>query len=238
MASTSKRDDFGLAIETSGEMGSVALGQGARILEARSFPAALRHATDLLPTVDILCRSHGASPDRIGRVFISLGPGSFTGLRIGLTAARMLAFARGAKLVGVPSLEVVAQNALEADPVPSRVAVIVDAKRGRVFGAVFALQGGKFVGVQGPAEVEPLPFLAAQGSECAVLGEGIAQHHTAVEASGLRILPEALRRPRAGAVYARGTDRAARGRFDDPRMLVPLYVRPPEAEEKWAQRHT
>lgn len=225
---------FALALETSGSVGSVAIGRGREVLEARSFPSARQHAADLLPAIDALCRAQGASPQAIAAVYVSIGPGSFTGLRIGLAAARMLALAVGSRLVGVSSLEAAAQNALAAEPTPKRVAVIVDAGRGRVYGAAFARHGDRYVVVQDAAEVEPSAFLAAQGGECAVLGEGVELHRAAVEASRLRVLPVDLLRSRAEAVFRLGAEQAAEGRFDEARRLVPVYIRPPEAEEKRA----
>ncbi len=226
-----------LAFETSSDVGSIALGRGLKLLEARSLSGNKTHATELLPTVDALCRTHDVEPGKIGNVFVSIGPGSFTGLRIGLTAARMIALAGGARLVAVPTLEAIAHNALEASPSPASVAVILDAKRGRVYSACFAREQAGYVSLSAPAEVDPAEFLARRDRSCAVLGEGVLQHGAVVEASGLRTLPETLHRPRAEVIYRLGAARAQGGSFDDPRTLVPLYVRPPEAEEKWDRRH-
>ena len=133
-----------LAVETSGRIGGVAVGVGPAVLEARTFRTALRHAAELLPAVEGLCRDHGLRPDAVDEVYVSGGPGSFTGLRIGVTFARTLALACGAKIVRVPTLTVIAQNALEASEAPATVAVVLDAKRRRIFAAVFALEDGAY----------------------------------------------------------------------------------------------
>ena len=129
---------YALAFETSSAQGCVALGCGPKVLEAARFTKARAHAAEFLPTIDALCRAHDAEPQRIEWVFVSAGPGSFTGLRIGITAARMIALAVGARVVAIPTLEVIAQNALDSPTPPDQVAVILDAKRRRVYSATFA----------------------------------------------------------------------------------------------------
>jgi len=230
---------YGLAFETSSALGGVALGRGDEVLEARELTGRRRHAVELLPAVDALCKAHAVDPSSVRRIFVSSGPGSFTGLRIGITAARMIGLASGTSLIAVPTLEVIAQNALEAQMPPNRVVVILDAKRGRVYTAAFVRRNDRYVAVTAPVETDPARFLArqgAQGGSCAVLGEGVLYHRAVVEASGLEILPEAVYPPRAETVYRLGVSRASVGEFTDRRALVPTYVRPPEAEEKWAQR--
>ncbi len=231
---------FALAFETSGARGSVALGHGSDLIETRPLPSTRRHAVDFLPVVADLCSTHSVNPTEIAIVCVSIGPGSFTGLRIGVTAARMVALANAAIVVPVPTLEVIAQNATEAPEPPDRVAVILDAKRRRVYAATFTRQGNSYSPVGEPAEVEPATFLAACAAEDprgGVLGPGIAEHREAVRCSGLRVLPEWLFEPRAETVYRLGLGRAHEGGIVDRRAVVPAYVRPPEAEEKWAQRH-
>ncbi|MGB2984947.1 MAG: tRNA (adenosine(37)-N6)-threonylcarbamoyltransferase complex dimerization subunit type 1 TsaB [Phycisphaerae bacterium] len=240
---------YGLAFETSSAIGSVALGCGDEIIETRELSGPRRHAVEFLPTVDAICKAHAIEPASVRRVYVSSGPGSFTGLRIGITAARMIAFANGASLVGVPTLDVIAQNALFAgqdenltDPAqpPGCVVVVLDAKRGRVYAAAFVHKVNRYVPTCEPVEADPAQFLAdhaSRGGPCAVMGEGVLYHRAAVEASGLPILPELLYPPRAGTVYRLGLARARQGEFSKPRTLIPTYVRLPEAEEKWQQRH-
>ena len=228
---------YAVALDTSTARGSIALGRGAEILEARAFAGARQHAVEFLPCLAAVCRAHGVAPPEIRRVYVSIGPGSFTGLRIGLTAARIIALATGASIAGVGTLEVIAQNAAEMPGPPQQVAVILDAKRKRVYGAAFQWKGGKYLPDGEPAEVEPGTFLASQTPTCVVLGEGAILHPDAVNASGLTILPESLFAPRAKIVYRLGMARAVAGALIDRRSLTPHYVRPPEAEERWARRH-
>src|SRR4051812_10051197 len=115
-----------VAIETSGRHGSVVVAEGERVVGERVLSPELRHAVELMPAIDELTRAAGWSPDSIEQVYLSLGPGSFTGLRIAVAIARGMAQAIGVKIVGVPSLDVIAHNAPAEYPV---VVPILDAKR-------------------------------------------------------------------------------------------------------------
>jgi tRNA threonylcarbamoyladenosine biosynthesis protein TsaB len=238
--STSPRscDRFSLAFETSTAVGRVALGDAeGRVLGTRVLAQPRAHAVGFLPAVAELCREHDIAPAAVGEVYVSIGPGSFTGLRIGITAARMLAFATGAKIVSVPTLDIVARNALDAEPRPERVVVILDAKRARVYTTAYALRDGKFVAQGPPVEAEPLAFLRDQPADTCVLGEGVAYHRAAIAESGRCVLDARLWPPRAETVLRLGSEGARQGRFVNPRELIPTYIRPPEAEEKWSQKH-
>ncbi|MFQ5494351.1 MAG: tRNA (adenosine(37)-N6)-threonylcarbamoyltransferase complex dimerization subunit type 1 TsaB [Phycisphaerae bacterium] len=231
---------WALAMETSSAWGGVALGRGRQILEARRLAQPRRHAVEFLPTVAALCETHRVRPTDIRYAYVSTGPGSFTGLRIGVAAAKALALATGAKLVAVPSLEVIAQNALAADPPPGRVAVVLDAKRGHVYAGLFARRQDSYVACADPVETDPSHllrrFAGERAADFAVLGEGVDYHRRTMESSGVTILPSTLYAPNVETVYRLGVRLATAGTFTDRRALVPTYVRPPEAEEKWARR--
>src|SRR5688500_8967170 len=99
-----------LAIETSTRVGSVTLGRGDEVVQTVEMPEQRRHTVDLMPTIDKLCQRHSLAPADIGEMYVSVGPGSFTGLRIGIATAKALAQVLGMRLIAVPTLEVVAQN--------------------------------------------------------------------------------------------------------------------------------
>lgn len=222
-----------LALETSGRVGSVALGAGDSLVEARTFEAANSHGVELLPTVASICSRAGLTPDAIRQVYVSAGPGSFTGLRVGVTFAKALAFATGAKVVCVPTLAVIAANALDLSDPPPRVVPVLDAKRKRVYAAAFELRAGGYEPIDEPLERDPAEYLAKQGP-AGVLGEGVAIHRTVLEVTqGVTILPESLHRARAENVLALGRKLAAAGQFTDIGKLVPTYIRLPEAVERW-----
>lgn len=225
-----------IAIETSSRKGSVALGLGAMLLAERDFATQADHARELLPTVDALCREQGWTPASLNECHISIGPGSFTGLRVAVTLARTWAFALSVRVVAVPTLAVIAANAASLEMPPRRLAVILDAKRKQVFGSVFEWDGGAYRPLMEPALVEPFSLLTGVHKPDAVIGEGIAYHRDAVEQSCVPAVSEELWFPRASCVRRLGFALSATGAFTEPRRLVPLYIRRPEAEEVWEAR--
>lgn len=225
-----------LAIETSGRTGSVALSDGAHIFQESQFPHGLKHAAEIVPIIDRLCSEHAWRPPEIEQVHVSAGPGSFTGLRIGITLAKTMAFATGAKLVAVPSVHVLAEN---APPEAEHLIIVLDAKRGQIFTARFHRVAGGWNEVE-PAHLDRLSeMLGRSPRPVHLLGEGIPFHRDAVDAAAGEafVCPEESWRARAAAVVKIGTEMAGRGEFVDPYVLAPIYIRPPEAEEKWDAQH-
>ncbi|WP_432798615.1 tRNA (adenosine(37)-N6)-threonylcarbamoyltransferase complex dimerization subunit type 1 TsaB [Poriferisphaera sp. WC338] len=97
-----------LAIETSSRRGEIALARGDELIETQELPQKKRHNVDLMETVDQLFTKHNLKPNDLSEVYLSSGPGSFTGLRIGIAVAKMLSLAGNVRLVNVPTLQVVA----------------------------------------------------------------------------------------------------------------------------------
>jgi tRNA threonylcarbamoyladenosine biosynthesis protein TsaB len=226
-------DGLAIAIETSSRQGSVALVVDGVVIADETFPHGLQHAAGLLPIIDRLLRSHGRSPTDLQQVYLSAGPGSFTGLRIGVTLAKTIAFASPAvKLVAVPTASVLAENA----PADARhLIVVLDAKRGQIFTARFERDAAGVWTVREPTRLDTLSAMLDRAPRPVhLLGEGIPYHRQHIPVSSDIILTdEADWRPRAQVVARIGTTMAAAGEFADPQTLTPIYIRKPEAEEKW-----
>lgn len=226
-----------LALETSGRTGSVAVGTGDGVLATATLSATMKHAAELIPTVQRLLKRSGWATDELTEVFVSIGPGSFTGLRIAVTVARTLAWSTGARVVAVPTLDALAANALDLQPPPDHLAVVLDAKRSQVYTAAFELTGDAYIRTAEPVLADPSAFLAACPRPLAVLGEGIPYHREAIDAGGVRVLDQALWSGRGDNVLRVGLPLARDGEYTPAGDLVPLYIRRPEAEEKWKQLH-
>ena len=226
-----------LAIETSGRIGSVALASGCELKQSARFRADSNHAAELLPTIDELCRPLNWVPSDIDHVYLSIGPGSFTGLRIAVTLARTLALSIRADVVAVATLEVIAQNAMLVDEPPLHVAVLLDAKRGQVYSAAFEQEEGRYARTVEACIADPIEFLSGLPQPVCVLGEGITYHREGLACVAHTELPEALWPPRVETVLKLGYEKAQRGEFEQPHALAPVYLRRPEAEEVWARRH-
>lgn len=226
-----------LAIETSGRMGSVAIGDEAELIVSGQLSGEMMHTSELLPAIERFLWAQDWPADSITDVFVSIGPGSFTGLRIGVTVARTLAWSIGARIVAVPTVDSLARNALAADPVPDHVAVVLDAKRKQIYTAAFDIKNRQCVKTIDACLADPQEFLSRCPQPLAVLGEGIAYHRTIIDASDATILDPQLWPGQAESVYHVGMELASAGWFTPPGDLLPLYIRRPEAEEKWEKLH-
>jgi tRNA threonylcarbamoyladenosine biosynthesis protein TsaB len=223
-----------VALETSGRSGSVALGLGGKLLLEETFQGTMRHAAELMPTLTRLCQQAGWRADQIDQIYVSTGPGSFTGLRISLSIARAVSQATGCKLVGIPSLDVIACN---APPRVANLVVMLDAKRGQVFAAHYRRTAGTLQRAAGPVLIAPAEILAqaAKNGPVAILGEGIDYHRA--ELGSAEELDRSLWPARATAVLEMGWAKAQRGEFTPRDELLPVYIRLAEAEEVWRKKH-
>ncbi len=226
-----------VAIETSGRQGSVAVAAGDDVLGMTRFASDHQHAVALLPSIGRLCETVGWRPGQIDEVYVSAGPGSFTGCRIGVALARALAQAVGVRLVRVPTVDVLARNALDRPAPPKHLAVLLDAQRHQAYMARFDLAKDAYRREDEVRMGDVKSLVARLPRPCAALGEGIAYHRQAIEAAGLEILPESLWPARAENVLRVGRWLAGRGAYVAINQLLPIYVRIPEAEERWRERH-
>lgn len=209
--------------------------ENATILAEEVFAHGLANAAQMLPIIDRLCRAHQWKAGDIEEVYVSVGPGSFTGLRIGITLAKTLSLATGAKIVAVPSVRVLAEN---APPDARHVILVLDAKRGQIFTARFERVDGEWT-ERIAARLDTLSgMLTGAPRPVHLVGEGIPYHQGAIPSAATDVIvtPEASWRPRASVVARLGSDLAREGRYVDAMTLTPIYIRRPEAEEKFEDR--
>ena len=225
-----------LAIETSGRTGSIALVDEGRVLVEDEFPHGLQHAAEMVPRIDRLCRERGWAPRDLAELYVSAGPGSFTGLRIGITLAKTLAFTTGARVIAVPSVRVLAHN---APPDAMELIIVLDAKREQIFTARLRRSTDGWA-EQEPAHLDDLASMLARAPRPVhLLGEGIPHHQKFILPNdpGVLVTSPEHWQPRAAALATEGVHLGREGLFTAPDDLVPIYIRRPEAEEKWEQRH-
>lgn len=214
-----------LAIETATSVGSVALLNGPELVREISEHVPQRHLEWLAPAIEDLLRASGWRPEDVGGLAVSVGPGGFTGLRIGIATAAAWAFARQVPVVGVSTLEVVAAGTPTEGP-PGLVCPVLDARRGEVAFAVFeSTPPPKRVldDTIGPVRLllERLPQGAMTFS-----GDGLPRILEALHTRPQSVIaPEAAWHPRAAVVGAVAMGRLTRGDHDDPYRLRPVYAR-------------
>ncbi|MCJ7543380.1 MAG: tRNA (adenosine(37)-N6)-threonylcarbamoyltransferase complex dimerization subunit type 1 TsaB [Phycisphaerae bacterium] len=214
-----------VAMETSCRAGGLLLAVDGHPQRVVHFDAAGRHTTHLLTHLAAMVAEAGLHPADIDEVYVSAGPGSFTGVRVGITVARTLAQAVGGiRCVAVPTPAAVAENARALDW--RHLAVVLDAREGCFHATLFARQGERIEPVDPPGRLwEPDAFLTAAPRPLLLTGEGLAYHVMA--APGVSFAAAELHLPTAEGVYAVGSRLAAAGQFTEYHRLLPVYARSP-----------
>ncbi len=219
-----------LGIETSGIGGSIALFRSSDCVEQRSLSQeGRRHARTLVSELSGLLATEGVSAADLDAVAVSIGPGSFTGLRVGVVCAKTLAYAAKTPIVAVDTFLAVAA---QAPPDVSAVQVVGDGQRGDLYvGQYEQTPGGEWMR---PDEIRIQPaddWLASLTGRDVASGPGLARHANEA-ASRCRVLPPDVRDPQARTIAALGAEGAVGGAFADLWSLEPFYLRRSGAEEK------
>jgi tRNA threonylcarbamoyladenosine biosynthesis protein TsaB len=221
-----------LILETSGRRGQVALAEGATLLAVRWLEEARRHARDLAPAVAELLAEQQWKPRDVSAVLVSLGPGSYTGLRVGVMSAKTFAYATGCAVAGVETFAAIAQ---QAPTEVQNIDILADAQKKNVYVQSFIRAADRW---QPASALTIRPFtdwLARRGADAWVSGPGLLKWHTQLPAE-VHVVDEALWEPRANSLLRLGLARLAAGSSDNALSLEPLYLRPSSAEEQWRAR--
>ena len=220
-----------VALETSGTQGSVALLDETTVLFERRLPTGQRTARSLLPTLEAMLNDQGWRPADVELVGATTGPGSFTGLRIGVVTAKTFAYATGAKLVGVHTLAAIAAGVGE---VAGRLWAVLDAQRGELFVALFDNNRPLDDAASPPTEILPTSeWLDRLKPGDVVAGPPLAKWRDKLP-TGVIIAKEAAWTPMAGPAGVLGVKRFRRHGSVDALALAPQYYRKSAAEEKAA----
>jgi tRNA threonylcarbamoyladenosine biosynthesis protein TsaB len=220
-----------LAIDTATWNCGVALLREGVVLAERAERTTSNHAGTLPRLVAETLAAAGERLERDDAIAVTIGPGSFTGLRIALGFAKGLVFAGGYRLVGVPTLDALA---LAAPPVPGRLCAVLDARKREVYAAVYQRDAASLVRLGEPRAVAAETLAGALGGPCTFIGDAVEAYgevFRTVLGGHATLLPSASHPPRAAIVARLAAARlAATGAGDDVESLAPMYLRPPEAE--------
>jgi tRNA threonylcarbamoyladenosine biosynthesis protein TsaB len=229
-----------LILETSGRTGEVALARGPVIVQHRLLDQTRLHARDLAPAVAEMLKAEGWKPAEIQGLIINRGPGSYTGLRVGIMSAKAFAYATGCALIAVDGFAAVAR---QAPAEALQIAVIADAQQDRIYQQTFRrlqAHGQPSVGSSIDSEmaaVSPLRidsfsvWIPTITAESWVSGPGLRTFRERLPAQA-RVPQEASWDPHPKTLLDVGLSRYLRGQLDEVWKVEPLYLRPSSAEEK------
>lgn len=223
-----------LALDTSADRASVALGDAAGPRAERALIGARQHAAALLPMIDALLAEVGVGPADLDGVLLADGPGSFTGLRVGGSVAKAVAIAHGLEVRTAPALLLNAAGALPPHRGP--VLSVSDALRGELYAAVYELADEKAVVLRTPtvAPVAEVARLAPPGSAVVGLAPEPVLAGLARDLAGSRLIPPAAP---ATALLELLDVPGALTKVADIGRWEPVYGRPAEAQRKWEEAH-
>lgn len=219
-----------LAIDTSGPSAGVALLRDGKMLYEAAVQSGRTHSNNLMPLIDEAYTRAGVSIDETDLFAVTVGPGSFTGVRIGVSCIKTLSHVAGKPCVGIDALEALAAGAQGFDGV---ICPIQDARAGQIYGAVFDGNGLRLTD-DTPMKIDDFCVLAGSfGRKALFLGDGVApQKEKIIACMGERAVfaPAHMLylRPAAVAWLAMRDPRKA----VDYKALSPLYLRPPQAERQ------
>ena len=228
-----------LAIETATERVGVALGSRDGVVALVEITRGRRHAETLTPAVEFACRQADVSLSEIGAIAVDIGPGLFTGMRVGIAAAKAMAFALRIPMVPVDSLEVLAQGAAQLAGERNIVSVI-DARKGQLFYAFHRVEAGVVLrlGDRVCGDVDELVSdLLGRSQPALLVGNGALKHHEQINeafACDLGGIEHAY--PGAADLLSIGHPRALHDDTVEPDLVEACYLRRPDAEINWTTR--
>jgi tRNA threonylcarbamoyladenosine biosynthesis protein TsaB len=222
-----------LAIESSGRHGSVATlwgtPHGSELVQQIILSGHQRTAQALAPTIRQLLEETDWSPSSIGLVAVAIGPGSFTGLRIGVTTAKAFAYAIGAEIISVNTLEALAA---QTPPASSPLWTVLDAQRQELFVAKFGVSENGHLFTERETSILPQDvWLAELRAGDRVTGTALSRLTDRLP-SNVDVIPQELWQPMAEAIGSVGWSAYQSGKRDDVWQLLPSYYRASAAEEK------
>ena len=228
-----------LAVDTSANVASVALLCGGKLMGEGMLNNKKTHSEKLMPMIDTVLKDSDTDITDIDLFAVANGPGSFTGLRIGVSTVKGLAHAVNKPIVGISTLEGLAFNLFDTDGL---ISPIMDARRSQVYNAAYRWENGVFKEVIPPRAIALEDCINDFKNEKKVyfLGDGVAVHKDKIsEQMGERavFVPANSINQRASSLAVLAEKEAMEGETDDYISLMPFYLRKPQAEREYEEKH-
>lgn len=224
-----------LGIETATEQIGVALGGHEGVIACFELARGRRHAEILTPAIEFVCAQADIGLEELGLIAVDVGPGLFTGMRVGIAAAKALALALRLPMIGLSSLDLLAFPHRRSDRV---IVPVVDARKGEVFWAMYRQVPGGLQQVASP-QVGPVDELVAEmmarSQEVLCIGDGAHRYRDEILDGYHCEIADDLH-PSAAPLVQLAHAQALREEWVTPSEIVPLYLRPPDAQINWATR--
>ena len=228
-----------LGIDTSTSCGAVGLIDDGEVLSDHVLNIPVTHSERLLGAIDCVLGEGRCSTGDVDGWAISLGPGSFTGLRIGVSTVKGLALATGKPVVGVASLDVLAS---QVSPTPYLICPVLDARKKEVYSAFYRYGEGNLLGRRSDYQaLRPGDLVKKIKEQTIFLGNGLRTYRDFLLLSlpSLAIFPAApVHVPHGSTVATLGLELLKKGEHLNISTFSPIYIRPSEAEVKWQETHS
>lgn len=224
-----------MAFDTAVEVAAVAVIEDNKLLGEYIINNKKKHSEKLMPLADNLLKDLSLSPADMDLFAVSIGPGSFTGIRIGVSAVKALAYATGKKIAGIPTLDAIAYNASIYNGI---VCPLIDARNNQVYTALYRFENGKQQKITQymAADIgEIIEKIKMAGENTIFIGDAAELHKDMILSqlgNQAHFMPGNLQIPRASAVAHLAYIKAVSGEADDLFELVPLYLRKSQAERE------
>ena len=226
-----------LGVTTATQQVGCAIGGHEGVLASAHSARGKRHAETLVPSIDFVRTQARIELSEVSVVAVDIGPGLFTGLRVGIAAAKAMAHALRVPMIGISSLDLLAWPVRHTT---REIVAVVDARRGEVFHARYRPTPGGVQRIAGPEVSSPAELraeLQASDTEYLLVGDGALRHEEQWEDMvRVEVAEQYLAHPNAASLVQLAHARAIREDFVQPWQLEPLYLRPPDAEINWVTR--
>jgi len=224
-----------LGIDTSSNLGTIGISKNTVLCSEVSIDMHRTHLRNLIPAIDYVLKSCSCTMQDVDLLVVVLGPGSWSGIRIGVTTAKMMAYALEKPIVGVCSLDVLAYNLPFTD---RPVYPIIDAARGQVYYAGYRCCKAtpERFSDYGLAKIDE--FLESLEGIGVLLGDGTLKYELGANTSlhnGISVAPPRISQMRGSSIIEAGLDEFRKVGANDPLSLVPLYLQETSAERTWSQ---